>query len=215
MTSLILASQSPRRRTLLEEAGFSPIVMPADIDETRRANESPTELVERLAREKAHACQEALGASAHGARADKRTIVAADTIVWVDDGSVLGKPADEDAARAMLRELSGKTHHVSTGVCLVLLDEAAQTLAEKSFVETTSVSFFPLTDAEIDAYVATGEPMDKAGAYGIQGAARLFVSGIDGDWANVVGLPVARLVRELDSLYGGHDLIAELLLGGN
>ena len=210
---MILASASPRRRQLLERAGFSLEVRPADIDETRRAGEAPVDLVRRLATEKAHATWSSLGDC--GA---SEPLVAADTIVWTASGEVLGKPADEDAAVRMLRELSGVVHHVTTGVCLMLPAPctAAEAPVESSFTETTSVRFYPLTDEEIRAYVASGEPMDKAGAYGIQGAGGLFVAGIEGDWSNVVGLPVARLVRELDALLrsrGGaeKDLLFELL----
>ena len=175
---MYLASQSPRRRQLLEAAGFSLTIVPADIDETRQEGETPTHLVERLARQKAEATRGSLAG-----RATEDVLLAADTIVWTEDGDVLGKPVDEKAACAMLQ----------------------------AFVETTRVSFFDLTDEEIRAYVASGEPMDKAGAYGIQGRGRLLVSGIEGDWANVVGLPVARVVRELEALFGRRDLVAHCL----
>lgn len=203
---MYLASQSPRRRQLLEAAGFSLTIVPADIDETRQEGETPTHLVERLARQKAEATRGSLAG-----RATEDVLLAADTIVWTEDGDVLGKPVDVKAACAMLQELSGRTHHVSTGVCLMHLDPTAKALATRSFVETTRVSFFDLTDEEIRAYVASGEPMDKAGAYGIQGRGRLLVSGIEGDWANVVGLPVARVVRELEALFGRRDLVAHSL----
>lgn len=203
---MYLASQSPRRRQLLEAAGFSLTIVPADIDETRLEGETPSHLVERLACQKAEATRLALA----GVASDN-VLLAADTIVWTEDGDVLGKPADEKAACATLRELSGRAHHVSTGVCLMQLDHAANAVATRSFVETTRVSFFDLTDEEIRAYVASGEPMDKAGAYGIQGRGRLLVSGIEGDWANVVGLPVARVVRELEALLGRSDLVARCL----
>ncbi len=203
---MYLASQSPRRRQLLEQAGFSLAIAPADIDETRRAGETPTQLVERLACEKAEATRKSLEGSA-----TEDILLAADTIVWTEDGDVLGKPVDEKTARSMLRELSGKTHHVSTGVCLMHLDKRAEALGSRSFVETTRVSFFNLTDEQIDAYVASGEPLDKAGAYGIQGRGRLLASGIEGDWANVVGLPVARVVRELETLLGTQGLVASCL----
>ena len=207
---MYLASQSPRRRQLLEAAGFSLTIVPADIDETRHEGETPSHLVERLACQKAEATRLALA----GAASDN-VLLAADTIVWTEDGNVLGKPADEQAACATLRELSGRVHHVSTGVCLMQLDHAATAVATRSFVETTRVSFFDLTDEEIRAYVASGEPMDKAGAYGIQGRGRLLVSGIDGDWSNVVGLPVARVVRELEALLGRSDLVARCLDAGD
>lgn len=203
---MYLASQSPRRRQLLEAAGFSLTIVPADIDETRQEGETPTHLVERLARQKAEATRGSLAG-----RATEDVLLAADTIVWTEDGDVLGKPVDVKAACAMLQEFSGRTHHVSTGVCLMHLDPTAKALATRSFVETTRVSFFDLTDEEIRAYVASGEPMDKAGAYGIQGRGRLLVSGIEGDWANVVGLPVARVVRELEALFGRRDLVAHCL----
>ena len=207
---MILASQSPRRRELLSEAGFELEILPADIDETRRDGESPVELVERLASEKAEAARTALDhAPADG------LLVAADTIVWMGS-EALGKPADKTDAARMLRELSGRTHHVSTGVCAMRLSGDASALATATFVETTDVTFWDLTEAEILAYVATGEPMDKAGAYGIQGAGRVLVRGIRGDYANVVGLPVSRLLREIGSLSGSdRDYVADAIrIGG-
>ena len=179
---MILASQSPRRIELMRDAGFDVQVIPADIDESARPGEGPFELVERLARAKAEAVS-----SAHAAPGE--TVVAADTIVALD-GELLGKPADEADARRMLRALSGKTHQVATGVCIAHGERI------DSFVDITDVTFYELSDAEIDAYVATGEPMDKAGAYGIQGTyGRMLVERIDGDFYNVVGLPIAKVVR--------------------
>ena len=207
---MILASQSPRRRELLSEAGFDLDIRPADIDEARLPGESPVELVERLAAEKAEAARAALDASpADG------LLVAADTIVWMDD-EALGKPENPEDAARMLRELSGRTHHVSTGVCVLRLAGDGSAAAQASFVETTDVTFWELTDAEIAAYVSTGEPLDKAGAYGIQGAGRLLVEKIDGDYSNVVGLPVARLVREVTRLMGDEkDYVTEAIrIGG-
>lgn len=202
---MILASASPRRYELLSECGFDLTVCPADIDESRLVGESPIELVRRLAEGKARAAVDALAIPL------EEPLVAADTIVWDDRGDVLGKPADEADAVRMLRLLSGVTHHVSTGVC-VLVPTAAKP-REASFVETTDVTFCALTDAEIGAYVASGEPMDKAGAYGIQGLGRLLVSGVRGDYLNVVGLPVNRTLRVLDELYGGNDVITRVLGG--
>lgn len=208
---MILASASPRRAELLERAGIYLHIRPADIDETRLEGESPTELVERLAREKAHA---AFGN--HDDYVRDMSLLAADTIVWTDDGEVLGKPADPGDACRMLRDLSGRTHHVSTGVCIMLdpWPEEAEPV-ETSFVETTDVTFYDLTDEEIAAYVATTEPLDKAGAYGIQGTGRLLVRKIDGDYYNVVGLPVARVIRELARLIppGEEDGLMVDLLG--
>ena len=207
---MILASQSPRRRELLSDAGFDLEIRPANVDETRLAGESPVELVGRLAAEKAEVTRAALDASpADG------LLVAADTIVWMGD-ETLGKPKDEADAARMLHELSGRTHHVSTGVCALRLAGDGSVAARASFVETTDVTFWELTDAEIAAYVQTGEPLDKAGAYGIQGAGRMLVRKIDGDYPNVVGLPVARLVRELTRLTGSQtDYVAEAIrIGG-
>lgn len=207
---MILASQSPRRRELLEQAGFELSLAPADIDESRLPGERPVELVERLAREKAEAALAGLGAAR---LAGQGALVAADTIVWTAD-DVLGKPADAADATRMLRELSGRTHHVSTGACLVALSPAGEPTACTSFVETTDVTFWDLTDEEVAAYVDSGEPLDKAGAYGIQGAGRLLVRRISGDYQNVVGLPVARLVRELGRLLGTQDLVAASIREG-
>lgn len=193
---MILASQSPRRAELLEEVGFYLHIRPTHIDEARLPGEAPVQLVERLARQKAHAAWQ--GRESYVA---DPSLLGADTIVWTDSGEVLGKPRDAQDACRMLRDLSGATHHVSTGVCIMLEPlQEGQPPRETSFVETTDVTFYDLTDAQIAAYVATGEPMDKAGAYGIQGTGRLLVRKIDGDYFNVVGLPVGRTVRELDAL---------------
>ena len=200
---MILASASPRRAELLSQAGFEITIEPADIDESRLPHEHPLQLVERLATGKAHASR-----AAHGALAVGEVLLAADTIVW-EGTSALGKPKDPEDAKAMLQRLSGKTHSVSTGVCLIV--GAVDDAKTRSFVETTNVTFYTLSDDEIDAYVNAGEPMDKAGAYGIQGGARLFVSGIDGDYSNVVGLPVARVVRELSLLLEDPTLTARLI----
>lgn len=184
---MILASQSPRRISLMREAGFDVRVIPADIDESMLENETPAALVERLARLKA----------TRAARKDAEPgelVVAADTVVALD-GTVLGKPVDEQDAERMLARLSGKTHEVATGVCIAR--GGAPDTAE-SFVSTTRVTFYPLTESEIRAYVTTGEPMDKAGSYGIQGiGGRLLVKGIEGDFYTVVGLPIAQVVRRL------------------
>ena len=185
---MILASQSPRRVELMREAGYNIRVIPADIDETPFDGEAPLTLVERLARAKAAAV------AAEYAEPSELT-VAADTIVTFD-GKILGKPATEDEARTMLRELSGRTHQVATG------DTAAPHAAESlSFVDVTDVTFYELTDEQIEHYVASGEPMDKAGAYGIQGTGgRMLVHDISGDFYNVVGLPIARVARAIQKL---------------
>lgn len=190
---MILASASPRRKELLLQAGFELSIEPADVDETRLPNESPVALVRRLACLKARAALERRGMPADG-----EVLLGADTIVWRGE-DVLGKPIDQTDAIRMLRELSGKTHHVSTGVCLLVARGGE--VDERSFVETTDVTFRALADGEIDAYVATGEPMDKAGAYAIQGGAGAFVSSYNGDYDNVVGLPVSRVLAELENVH--------------
>ena len=184
---MILASQSPRRIELLREAGYEFLVCPADIDEAPLAGEDPFQLVERLAHAKCAAV------AAERAAAGE-TVLAADTIVALE-GELLGKPADDADACRMLRELSGRTHQVATGVCIM---RGPGDEAPISFVDVTDVEFYELSDAEIEAYVASSEPLDKAGAYGIQGAGgRLLVRAIRGDFYNVVGLPIARVVRAL------------------
>ena len=181
--SIILASQSPRRRELLEQIGLTDfLVRPARGEELPHPELTPAQLVEELSRQKA-------GEVARGA-GTYDYIIAADTVVAVD-GQVLGKPHDTHQARAMLTALSGRSHTVYTGVT-VRQGERALTRHE-----ATDVRFRPLTAAEIDAYVATGEPMDKAGAYGIQGRGALLVAGIHGDFFNVMGLPLLRLSRML------------------
>jgi len=173
---LILASQSPRRRELLERAGLSFAVRVAGIEEVRAGDEPPEMYVERLARDKALAI--------HAGQDD--WVLAADTTVVIDH-HVLEKPDSVEDARRMLALLSGRWHEVMTGVSLRRGTRAW------SAVETTRVRFIPLTAAEIEAYVASGEPMDKAGAYAIQGLASKFVDRVEGCYFNVVGLPVARV----------------------
>ena len=201
---MILASASPRRRELVEGVGLVPTVMPSTIDETPQEGEDPEHLVRRQAEGKLEVALPHLLA-----QPQERTALAADTIVWTPDGQVLGKPQGPEDAAGMLRALSGCTHHVSTGVACAALVEGE--LRTTSFVERTAVTFHELTDAQIAAYVATGEPLDKAGAYGIQGEGRLLVSRIEGDYFNVVGLPVSRTVRELGQLLGEKDLVASVI----
>ncbi len=181
--SVLLGSSSPRRRELLEQLGVEFDVAGPDIDETPHPGETPVAYVQRLAIEKSHALA-----------ADAGTLViTADTTVDLG-GEILGKPEDADDARAMLRRLSARTHRVHTGVALRLGDEV------RSEVVTSLVTFTPLTAATIDWYVETGEPLDKAGAYAIQGAGGVFVQRVRGSMSNVVGLPlhtVARLAAEL------------------
>ena len=185
----VLASKSPRRVEMLKSLGFDFTVRLADIDESSISLADPETGVEKIALEKAKACL-------HGLEIHEAVVLAADTIV-VLDGEVLLKPKDAADARAMLSKLSGKTHTVFTGVAIMTERET------RSFVESTDVTFFELTDEEIDDYSATGEPLDKAGAYGIQGRGSLLVKSINGDYFNVVGLPtapVARLLKEFGVL---------------
>ena len=179
---LILASRSPRRSELLAAAGILFEVLAADIDETPRADETPAAYVERLAIEKARA----VFALRPAAR-----VLGADTTVTID-GEILGKPVDEADAFRMLRLLNGRPHDVHTGIALV------SSAGVKSAVETTRVWFSLMTDEDISWYVATGEPVDRAGAYAIQGFASRFIPRIEGSYTNVVGLPVARVCSILN-----------------
>ena len=182
MAGLILASGSPRRRELLSIAGLDFEVIVADIEEKIPDGATPQEAVMSLALQKADAVAK---------QNPERTVIGADTVV-VCDGAILGKPKDEADAFKMLRALSGRVHTVCTGVAIIRGSEI------KNFCEVTEVEFHELTDDEILAYVRTGEPMDKAGAYGIQGRGCVLVKRINGDYFNVVGLPVSRVYRELN-----------------
>lgn len=191
---LVLASASPRRQELLRNAGVPFTVQPADIDETPAAGESPQRCAERLAREKALKVSQ---------REPQNFVLGADTIVVVDD-IILGKPRDADDAIRMLSLLSGRTHTVITGVCLIgpcAKRDQSMPASENREVRTSSastlVTMCALSDEEIRAYVASGEPMDKAGAYGIQGLASRWIPRIEGDYSNVVGLPVAMVYTML------------------
>jgi septum formation protein len=178
---IILASSSPRRTELLRLIRIDHEITPAHVDETQRAEEAPRVYAERLAREKAQAI-----AREH----PDAVVVGADTIVVVD-GHVLGKPEDATDAAAMLRHLSGRVHLVDTAIAV------ARNGAVKSAVEEVEVTFRTLSDAEIERYIATGEPMDKAGAYGIQGYGATLVQRVNGDYFAVMGLPLGLLVRLL------------------
>ena len=173
---LILASRSPRRREILTCAGIPHQVRPAEVDETIRDGESAAVYVKRVARAKAEAVE----------AGPDDLVLGADTVV-VAGSEILGKPADQADAQRMLRQLAGREHIVMTGICL----RHAEGTVEHA--ESTTVRFLPLSADEIDAYVASGEPMDKAGAYAIQGLASKFIDRIEGCYFNVVGLPVAKL----------------------
>lgn len=182
---VILASGSPRRLALLREAGYRPRVVVSGIEERVLPEETPADYVRRMAREKAWAVRRREGGGV--------PVLGADTVV-VCDGAVLEKPVDAAEARAMLRRLSGRGHEVLTGVC-ILAEE------ERVFVESTTVRFRGLGDEEIGRYVAGGEPMDKAGAYAIQGGASAMVEACEGSYTNVVGLPMERV----SAVLGGAD----------
>ena len=184
--AVILASQSPRRRELLERMGISDfLIRPAQGEEIFDPSLTPAQLVEALSRQKAEEISAGAG--------PEDIVIAADTVVSVD-GRVLGKPRDEAEAAGMLSALSGREHTVYTGVTV---RRGCRTITD---TVVTHVWFRPLSQQEIAAYVATGEPMDKAGAYGIQGLAGLFVERLDGDYYNVMGLPICRLCAMLRHL---------------
>jgi septum formation protein len=180
---LILASRSPRRREILACAGIPHLVRPAEVDETIRDGESAAVYVKRVARAKAEAVEAGPG----------DVVLGADTVVVVGS-QILGKPTDEADARRMLRQLAGREHIVMTGICL----RSAEGTVEHA--ESTIVRFLPLSAEEIDAYAASGEPMDKAGAYAIQGRASRWIPRIRGCYFNVVGLPISRLCAMLDRM---------------
>jgi septum formation protein len=199
---LVLASGSPRRQDLLRSAGISFVVQPADVDETPLADEPARDCAERLARDKALAVWR---------KRPDDVVLGADTIVVVE-GAILGKPVGAQDAARMLRMLSGRVHEVITGVCVVKAGaRSAQSQARElphdpevaTASETTLVTVSLISDDEIRKYVATGEPMDKAGAYAIQGIASRWIPRIEGDYSNVVGLPVALTYRMLGEVAGG------------
>jgi septum formation protein len=192
---LVLASASPRRRELLAQAGFSFQVHPADIPEDPYPNEDPIAYVSRLAREKAEAVFAEIAkthASGERASAPPQVVLGADTTVTLDN-HILGKPSSPADAARMLRLLSGRTHRVITGIALVT---AAST---RVAAEVTAVQFLTPSDEEIAAYISTGEPMDKAGAYAIQGRAARWIPRIEGCYFNVVGLPISLVSTLLDA----------------
>ena len=181
MKHIILASSSPRRKEILELADLKFDVMPSDAQEITTKT-APNEVVMELA---------SIIAKDIYKKSEKQSmVVGADTVVAYQ-GQILGKPADEADAKRMLTMLSGQTHEVYTGVCVI---EDGKT---KTFYEETKVTFYEISDEQIDRYIKTGEPMDKAGSYGIQGKAAVFIKGIEGDYYNVVGFPIARFLQEI------------------
>ena len=189
---IILASASPRRRELLEQIGLEFEIKVSDVEENSSAT-TPWQMVEELSSKKARAVLESLEQNGEDV-----LVIGADTVVAVGN-SILGKPKDEKEASYMLTRLSGGVHQVYTGVTLLYRPAFSQSgtdVQEKIFHEATKVHFFVMAEEEISFYVATGEPLDKAGAYGIQGLFARYVKGIEGDYSNVVGLPVGRLYQE-------------------
>lgn len=182
MTKIVLASGSPRRKELLEQVGLKFDIIPAKGEEVI-TSDIPCEVVQELSKQKA-------AEIAKQFENEDVLVIGADTLVAFGD-KIMGKPKDEEMAYKMLSELQGNTHQVYTGVTLIKKEKTV------TFYEKTDVYFYPMTKNEIEDYIATREPMDKAGAYGIQGIGAKFVKGINGDYNNVVGLPVARLLREM------------------
>ena len=178
MPKIVLASKSPRRRELLDRLGLAHTVISVDTDEWYPDGLEPEDIVKHISREKAFAAANMV--------APEDIVITADTLVFLDDQK-LGKPKDENDAFAMLSALSGREHLVCTGVTVA---QGNRTLSE---AESTHVRFAPLSEDTIRAYIRTGDPMDKAGSYGIQGLGALLIEGIDGDFFNVMGLPVRRL----------------------
>ena len=190
---LILASGSPRRRELLTLAGITFEVRPcSDPEET--AADTPVHTVLDLSSHKAHAVFDDI---AERSEKGDFAVLGADTIVVID-GEIIGKPQDDEDARQILNKLSGRTHEVFTGICILVRKDGKT--REKTFCERTAVTMYPITDAELDAYLSSGEHMDKAGAYAIQGLAVKFVRKVTGDYSNIVGLPIARVYHELSKL---------------
>ena len=188
MKRIILASASPRRKELLAKAEISFTVIPA-AGEEKRTSEDPGEAVQQLARDKAEWVAQSMSECEEGT-----LVIGSDTIV-VFENRILGKPKDRRDAAETLEKLQGNTHQVYTGVSV--LERKAGKWVEHTFFESTDVTFYPVSREEIQDYIATGEPMDKAGSYGIQGLFGIYVKGICGDYNNVVGLPVARLFHEM------------------
>lgn len=185
---LILGSGSPRRKEIMEQAGLSFEVIPSRKEEIITST-NPIEVVMELAKQKAEDIASFI---------KDGVIIGADTVVAIH-GNILGKPKDDEAAADMLHRLSGNTHSVFTGVCILVKKEDSL-VDKKVFYEETKVTMYPIEEDELKEYLATGESRDKAGAYGIQGRAAIFIQKINGDYYNVVGLPIARLLQELKQL---------------
>lgn len=191
---IILASASPRRKELLEQIGLTFQVIVSQVEE-KVTTDIPCQVVEQLSEQKAEAVLLQLQkVEAESLKQEEVLVIGADTIVAAEK-EILGKPRDETEAVKMLQQLQGKTHQVYTGVTLLHRDRTGK-LEKKVFSEATRVTFYPMSQEEILTYTATGDPLDKAGAYGIQGFCARYIQGIAGDYNNVVGLPVGRLYQE-------------------
>ena len=201
MSQIILASASPRRKELLEQIGLEFEICPAKGEEIITKS-IPEEVVMELSKQKAE--EVAAMVSSFGENHKEITtpsdilVIGADTVVAYD-GKILGKPVDEADAKRTLTMLAGNVHSVFTGVTLVLIDKSGRA-GEIVFYEKTDVTMHPMTEEEIDRYVATGEPMDKAGSYAIQGKCAIYIEKIEGDYNNVVGLPITRIYQELKAI---------------
>lgn len=195
---LILASASPRRKELLEQIGAEFEILTAQGEETA-VSTKPEQLVLELSAQKASEVAESLSAGA-----ENIIVLGADTVVTYKE-QILGKPKNEEDAARILKMLCGNTHCVYTGVTALIIDSEGRRL--HSFYEETKVTVYPMTESQISSYISTGEPMDKAGAYGIQGKFAVYIEKIEGDYNNVVGLPVARMYQELRKL--GIDLLEQ------
>ncbi|WP_031550773.1 Maf family protein [Oribacterium sp. FC2011] len=220
----ILASGSPRRKELLGQIGINPEIIPSDIDE-KVTTSVPGELVISLSKSKAMDIASKLqesesdyeisaaadhqplnsGNISHGSSLQNKMtlILGADTVVSVD-GHILGKPHSHEEAKEMIRSIQGRTHQVYTGVTIIARDSAGQATID-SFAVKTDVNVYPMTESEIKTYAESAEPMDKAGAYGIQGAFARYIIGIDGDYNNVVGLPVAEVYQRIKKYLNEND----------
>ena len=190
MAEYILASASPRRLELLRQIGIEPWVVPSECDENIGELSDPEEIVKELSKRKAHSVFEGLPAKAG------TVVIGADTLVCCK-GEILGKPQDEKDAFRMISLIADGTHTVTTGVTIIKTDRSGLHNQVKTFAETSQVTVYPISDREIEEYIWTGEPMDKAGANAIQGIFSKFIKGIVGDYTNIVGLPVGRLYNEL------------------
>ena len=195
-TEIVLASGSPRRKELLRQVGLSFEICPAKGEEVMKG-ENPEEIVKELATQKAFEVYRRY-VEEGCIEKEKKVFIGADTVVAYE-GKILGKPMDEADAYEMIEMLQGKKHQVHTGVCVIVAGEKKEAVIE-SFASTTQVEVYPMSKADILDYIETKEPMDKAGAYGIQGYFAQYIKGIEGDYANVVGLPVGRLCKLLRDL---------------